>query len=76
LIQEALKRVTVGRTIIVTAHRLSTILAAGLLLVMDRGRMVERGTHPDLLARGGVDANLYTTQFSRRLARAEESALA
>jgi ATP-binding cassette subfamily B protein len=65
LIQEALKRVMVGRTSIVIAHRLSTILAADLILVMDRGRIVERGTHPDLLARGGLYANLYTTQFNR-----------
>jgi ATP-binding cassette, subfamily B, bacterial len=65
LIQDALKRVMVGRTSIVIAHRLSTILAADLILVMDRGRIVERGTHPDLLARGGLYANLYTTQFNR-----------
>ena len=51
LIQEALKRVMAGRTSIVIAHRLSTILAADLILVMDRGRIVERGTHAELLAR-------------------------
>ncbi len=45
LIQEALKRVMAGRTSIVIAHRLSTILAADLILVMDRGQIVERGTH-------------------------------
>lgn len=63
LIQEALARVQKGRTSIVIAHRLSTILAADLILVMDRGRIVERGTHEALLAQGGLYANLYETQF-------------
>ncbi len=63
LIQEALKRLMVGRTSIVIAHRLSTILAADQILIMDRGRIVERGTHADLLARGGLYAHLYETQF-------------
>jgi len=65
LIQEALKRVMVGRTSIVIAHRLSTILAADLILVLDRGRIVERGTHSELLAQGGLYAHLYETQFRR-----------
>jgi ATP-binding cassette subfamily B protein len=65
LIQEALKRVMAGRTSIVIAHRLSTILAADLILVLDRGRIVERGTHHELLNLGGLYANLYETQFSR-----------
>ena len=68
LIQEALKRVMAGRTSIVIAHRLSTILAADLILVMDRGQIVERGTHTELLAQGGLYAHLYETQFSRALA--------
>jgi len=63
LIQEALKRVMAGRTSIVIAHRLSTILAADLILVMDRGQIVERGTHRQLLAQGGLYAHLYETQF-------------
>ena len=63
LIQEALKRVMADRTSIVIAHRLSTILAADLILVFDRGRIVERGTHGQLLAQGGVYAHLYETQF-------------
>jgi ATP-binding cassette subfamily B protein len=65
LIQDALKRVMAGRTSIVIAHRLSTILAADLILVMDRGKIVERGTHPELLASGGLYAHLYETQFNR-----------
>lgn len=63
LIQDALKRVMAGRTNIVIAHRLSTILAADLTLVMDRGRIVERGTHDELIAMGGLYAQLYETQF-------------
>ena len=65
LIQEALRRVMAGRTSIVIAHRLSTILAADLILVMDRGRILERGTHDELLAQGGLYAQLYDTQFGR-----------
>jgi ATP-binding cassette, subfamily B, bacterial len=63
LIQDALKRVMAGRTSIVIAHRLSTILAADLILVMDRGQIVERGTHNQLLATGGLYSQLYETQF-------------
>ncbi len=63
LIQDALKRVMAGRTSIVIAHRLSTILAADLILVIDRGQIVERGTHAELLALDGLYAQLYETQF-------------
>lgn len=69
LIQDALKRVMAGRTSIVIAHRLSTILAADQILVMNRGRIVERGTHTELLELGGVYAGLYDTQFKREEAR-------
>jgi ATP-binding cassette subfamily B protein len=68
LIQEALNSVMAGRTSIVIAHRLSTILRADLILVMDRGRIVEQGTHPQLLAQGGLYAGLYHTQFDRQRA--------
>ncbi len=67
LIQDALKRVMAGRTSIVIAHRLSTILAADLILVMDRGHIVERGTHAELLAEGGLYSHLYETQFNRAM---------
>ena len=65
LIQDALSKVMAGRTSIVIAHRLSTILAANLILVMDRGQIVEQGTHSELLALNGIYAQLYETQFSR-----------
>jgi len=63
LIQAALERVMVGRTSLVIAHRLSTVLAADVILVLDQGRLVEQGTHAELVARGGLYARLYETQF-------------
>ncbi len=65
LIQDALAKVMAQRTSIVIAHRLSTILAADLILVLDRGQIVESGTHAELLARGGLYAHLYQTQFRK-----------
>jgi ATP-binding cassette subfamily B protein len=65
LIQAALERVMQNRTSLVIAHRLSTILAAAVILVMDDGQLVEQGTHAELLAQGGLYANLYNTQFRR-----------
>ncbi len=65
LIQDALSKVMSQRTSIVIAHRLSTILAADLILILDRGRIVERGTHADLLEKGGLYATLYKTQFHK-----------
>jgi ATP-binding cassette subfamily B protein len=63
LIQAALAPLFVGRTSVVIAHRLSTILAADLILVLDRGRLVEQGTHAELLERGGLYASLHAQQF-------------
>ena len=63
LIQEALGPLMEGRTSLVIAHRLSTILAADVILVLDRGQLVEQGTHAELLARGGLYARLYEEQF-------------
>jgi ATP-binding cassette subfamily B protein len=63
LIQAALVPLFRGRTSVVIAHRLSTVLAADQILVMERGGLVERGTHRELLARGGLYARLYRLQF-------------
>jgi len=63
-VQRALATALAGRTSLVIAHRLSTIRQADLILVVDGGRIVERGTHDDLLARGGVYATLHATQFT------------
>ena len=63
LIQAALEGLTEGRTTLAIAHRLSTILRADLILVYDRGRIVERGTHRQLVERGGLYARLYREQF-------------
>jgi ATP-binding cassette subfamily B protein len=65
LIQQALAEGLAGRTSIAIAHRLSTIKAADQILVMDGGRIVERGTHDTLVAAGGVYSELYKTQYSR-----------
>ena len=62
LIQDGLRRLRVGRTTFVIAHRLSTIRSADEILVMDDGRIVERGTHPELLRNGGLYRRLYERQ--------------
>jgi ABC-type multidrug transport system fused ATPase/permease subunit len=62
-IQEAMGRLLQGRTSVVIAHRLSTVLDADQILVVEGGRIVERGRHADLLAAGGVYARLYQEQF-------------
>ncbi|HEM61670.1 MAG TPA: ABC transporter ATP-binding protein, partial [Chloroflexi bacterium] len=66
LIQAALEPLLEGRTSLVIAHRLSTILAADLILVLDEGRLVEQGTHAELLAQGSLYAHLYETQFGQK----------
>jgi ATP-binding cassette, subfamily B, bacterial len=63
-IQKALEVVMRGRTSLVIAHRLSTVLAADVIFVVDEGRIVESGRHATLLARGGLYSRLYRTQFS------------
>jgi len=68
LIQSALVPLMAGRTTFAIAHRLSTILAADLILVLDRGRIVERGTHADLLEANGAYAALYAAQFEEAAA--------
>lgn len=64
LIQKALDQLMVGRTSFIIAHRLSTIRNADLILVMDKGDIVEKGTHDELLAQDGFYATLYNSQFS------------
>jgi ATP-binding cassette subfamily B protein len=68
-IQEALDRVARNRTTLVVAHRLSTIVGADEILVLDRGTIVERGTHGELLARGGLYASMWNRQREAQMAR-------
>ncbi len=70
LVQEAIDRLLVGRTVFVIAHRLATIQHADRILVLDGGRLVEDGSHAELLARGGAYARLHALQFDRRPADA------
>ena len=63
-IREATERLAAGRTIVAIAHRLSTVIAADVIIVLDKGRIVERGSHEALLAQGGLYASLYHEQFA------------
>jgi ATP-binding cassette subfamily B protein len=63
IVQRALESVMRGRTTIAIAHRLSTIRAADVIFVLDGGRVVERGSHDELVARGGLYSRLYEEQF-------------
>jgi ATP-binding cassette subfamily B protein len=68
-IQDELDRVSRNRTTLVIAHRLSTIVGADEILVLDDGVIVERGTHPQLLARGGLYASMWNRQREAQMAR-------
>jgi ATP-binding cassette subfamily B protein len=70
LVQNALEPLMAGRTTIAIAHRLSTILRADVIFVLERGRLVERGTHEELLVHGGLYAGLYAEQFGGGLVEA------
>ncbi|MFC7396277.1 ABC transporter transmembrane domain-containing protein [Chelatococcus sp. GCM10030263] len=66
LVQQALDRLMAGRTTLVVAHRLATVLSADRILVLDQGRIVEEGTHQTLVTKGGLYARLARLQFSER----------
>jgi ATP-binding cassette subfamily B protein len=68
-IQEALERVSRNRTSLVIAHRLSTIVAADEIIVLDQGKIAERGTHAELLASGGLYASMWNRQREAEAAR-------
>ena len=73
VIREAMEKLAAGRTTIVIAHRLSTVLAADQILVLDHGRVVERGRHGELLALGGLYSTLYEEQFREGQLALEEA---
>ncbi|HEV8245424.1 MAG TPA: ABC transporter ATP-binding protein [Polyangiaceae bacterium] len=73
LIQEALEKLLEGRTALIIAHRLSTILSSDKIVVLDQGRVVDQGTHQELIARTGLYRQLFEQQFSRVLAAERDS---
>jgi len=73
LIEDALSRLLVGRTTLIIAHRLSTVRRADRLVALDRGRIMEEGTHAELLALGGLYARLYQRQFREDLTEVSPS---
>ncbi len=68
-VQQALERALTGRTAIVIAHRLSTVLKADQILVVQEGRIIQRGTHAQLAAVPGLYEQLYRTQFAEQASR-------
>ena len=65
LVQKAMDKLTEGRTSFIIAHRLSTIKNADLILVIDKGNIIEKGTHKELINKNGFYANLYNSQFTK-----------
>jgi ABC-type multidrug transport system fused ATPase/permease subunit len=64
MIQDALEKLSKGRTVIAIAHRLSTVLGSDMIVVMDHGRIVATGTHSELLKSSDLYSNLYRLQFT------------
>ena len=67
LVQQAMAKLRSGRTSFVIAHRLSTIRDADVILVMDKGSLIEQGTHEELMAAKGFYFNLYASQFAAEI---------
>ena len=73
LVQKALANLMQGRTVLVIAHRLSTVRRAERIIVLDRGAITEAGSHEDLISRGGIYQKLHELQFVDRRPRVEDS---
>lgn len=70
-IQKAFRKIMRGRTSFIVAHRLSTILDADLILVMNKGSVIEQGTHAELMEKRGFYFDLYNSQFARSESKAD-----